>query len=229
MKKIAVVAALLVLFSCSDKNLNQPDPVDFFFDFAEGTDGWSGDFADYPVGEESNYELVFEYDTLPEPLDRSQMAIKQSGNNRSEDLFMFAKRKVSGLEPNTVYYITFTVEFATDVPNGLEGVGGSPGESVCVKVGATTAEPKKEKDSENFYRMNIDKGQQTEGGENMVAVSDFANGTDSETYTLKTVSNGSPFGAATDEDGNLWLIVGIDSGFGATTTVYYNSIKAECF
>jgi len=229
MKKIAAVAVLLVLFACSDKNLDQPDPVEFYFDFAEGTDGWTGDFADYPVGEEEFYELVFEHDTLPEPLDQNQMALKLSGNNHSDDLFMFIKRKVGGLEPNKVYFVTFTIEFATNVPDNTMGTGGSPGESVYIKVGAATTEPRKVKDDQNFYRMNIDKSNQAQNGKDMVVVGDFSNDTKQSVYALKTVTNQTPFGASTDENGNLWLIIGTDSGFEATTTIYYNSIKAECF
>lgn len=229
MKKITAIAILLALFACSDKNLDQPDQVEFYFDFADGTEGWTGDFADYPVGEEEFYELVFEHDTLPEPLDQNQMALKQSGNNHSDDLFMFVKRKVSGLEPGKVYFITFTVEFATNVPDGTLGAGGSPGESVYVKVGATTVEPKKVKDDQNFYRMNIDNNNQSGNGDDMVVAGDFSNDTDQAVYALKTVTNDSPFGAATDENGNLWFIIGTDSGFEATMTIYYNTIKVECF
>lgn len=223
------MAILLALFACSDKNLKQPDPVEFYFDFADGTEGWTGDFADYPVGEEEFYEQVFEHDTLPKPLDQNQMAIKQSGNNHSDDLFMFMKRRVNGLEPNTVYYITFTVEFASNVPDEAMGAGGSPGESVYVKAGASVAEPGKVVDDENFYRMNIDKNNQAQNGEDMVVIGDFSNDTNQAVYTLKTVANESPFGAETDENGNLWLIIGTDSGFEATTTIYYNTIKVECF
>jgi hypothetical protein len=157
------------------------------------------------------------------------MAIKQSGNNHSDDLFMFMKRRVNGLEPNTVYYITFTVEFATNVPDETMGAGGSPGESVYVKAGASVTEPKKVVDDENFYLMNIDKNNQAQNGEDMVVIGDFSNDTDQAVYTLKTVANESPFGAATDENGDLWLIIGTDSGFEATTTIYYNTIKVECF
>lgn len=229
MKKLATIAALFVLFACSDKNFEKTEPVDFFFDFAQGTDGWTGDFADYPIGEESFYELVFEHDTLPEPLDANQFSLKLSGNNHSDDLFMFIKRKVSGLDPNKVYYINFIVEFASNVADNMVGVGGSPGDSVYIKVGATTTEPKKVKDSDNYYRMNIDKSNQSQSGEDMVVIGDFSNDTDQNVYTLKTVGNESHFGVETDENGNLWLIIGTDSGFEATTIIYYNSIKVECF
>lgn len=229
MKKIAAVAFLMALFACSDKNLDQPDPVEFYFDFAQGTDGWTGDFADYPVGLETFYELVFEHDTLPEPLDQGQMALKQSGNNHSDDLFMFIKRKFTGLEPGKVYYITFTIEFATNVADNMMGVGSSPGESVYLKAGAAAIEPKKAKDDQNFYRMNIDKNNQSQSGEDMVVIGDFSNDTDQTVYTLKTVTNESPFGVSTDETGSFWIIIGTDSGFEATTTIYYNSVLLEFF
>lgn len=229
MKKITLIAVLFALFACSDKNLDQPDPVEFYFDFAEGTEEWTADFADYPVAQESFYELLFEHDTLPEPLDQSQFALKLSGNNHSDDLFMFIKRKVAGLEPGKVYFITFTIEFATNVSDGTFGVGSSPGESVYIKAGATTTEPKKVKDDQNMYRMNIDKDNQAQSGEDMVVIGDFSNDTDQAVYTLKTVTNETPFGATTDENGNLWIIIGTDSGFEATTTIYYNSVKAELF
>jgi hypothetical protein len=34
-----------------------------------------------------------------------------------------------------------------------------------------------------------------------------------------------PFQATSDKDGNIWVIVGSDSGFEGKTAVYYNSIS----
>jgi len=42
---------------------------------------------------------------------------------------------------------------------------------------------------------------------------------------LKTVTISAPFTATTTESDELWLIVGADSGFEATTTIYYNRIE----
>jgi hypothetical protein len=229
MKKLVLITLLSGLFSCKNKNLDQPPLVEFLWEFAAETQGWIGGFADYPVGGEEFYELVFEHDTLPEPLDQNQFALKLSGNNHSDDLFMFAKKRVTGLEPNTVYYITFTIEFASDVPDGSIGAGGSPGESVYIKAGAASDEPHTVIDNDNHYRMNIDKGNQSQGGEDMDVVGDFSNDTDQAVYTLKTVTNEKPFRATSDGNGSLWIIVGTDSGFEATTTIYYNKIKAEFY
>jgi hypothetical protein len=220
---------LFFLYSCQDNIREHPEEVVMTWNFATGKEGWEGDFADYPVGEEAFYELVFKHDTLPAPLDRSQYALKVSGNNHSDDLFMFVKRKVTGLEPNMVYYVTFTVEFASDVPKGMMGVGGSPGESVYVTAGAVLNEPLKVAGPDNYYGMNIKKSDQSRNGEDMVVIGNFANGTDKSEYTLKTVSNEKPFHVTTSPNGELWIIVGTDSGFEATTTIYYNSIKVKFF
>jgi hypothetical protein len=140
---------------------------------------------------------------------------------------MFTKKKVSGLKPNSVYDVIFTIEFASNVPDGMVGVGGSPGESVWIKAGAVAEEPLPEEDDMEYYRMNIDKGGQSQGGTDMVVLGDFSNDTDREEYTLKTVSNDQPVRVSSDSEGEVWLIVGTDSGFEATTTIYYNNIEAS--
>jgi hypothetical protein len=230
MRKIIIIGGvLLILFSCKNNDRGDVNPVELQWDFEEDAEGWTGDFADYPVGEEESFELQFSYDTLPEPLDQTEGALKLSGSNLSDDLFMFLKKEVTGLQPNTSYNITFNVEFASDVPDGLAGIGGSPGESVYIKAGATRTEPEKIVDNDDYYRMNIDKSNQSSGGDDMLVIGDFSNDTDEDIYVLKTVSNGLPFNISTDSTGILWIIVGTDSGFEGKTTIYYNSIHAEMY
>ncbi|WP_159519421.1 hypothetical protein [Sunxiuqinia indica] len=216
---------LIALTSCSDDEDDGIGQVELSYSFNAGAEGWVGGFADYPVGEEEAYELTFDEAMLPAPLDETEGAIKLSGTNMSDDLFMYMKTGVSDLEPNTTYYVSFTVEFASNVPDDQVGVGGSPGESVYIKAGATTTEPLPEEDNMGYYRMNIDKGNQSQGGMDMLVLGDFSNDTDQEVYTLKTVSNSEPFTVTSDADGNVWLIVGTDSGFEATTTIYYNELR----
>jgi hypothetical protein len=52
-----------------------------------------------------------------------------------------------------------------------------------------------------------------------VVVGDFSNDTVESVYTLKTVENDLPFESTTNETGELWLLVGTDSGFEGTTTI----------
>ncbi len=223
--RLLLLVGFLFFLACDSNDDPEQETLVFDFNFTSDRELWEAEFADYPLGEEEFYELNFEYTNLPEPLDETKGALKISGNNHSDDLFMFVKRKITGLVPNRSYTIFFNIEFASNVADGQFGVGGSPGESVYIKAGATSQEPLKVLDNDEFYRMNIDKGNQSQGGEDMIVLGDFSNDTDDNIYTLKTLSNSSAFRAMSNMNGELWLIVGVDSGFESTTTMYINRIE----
>lgn len=192
------------------------------FDFSESDYGWSGDFADYPVTDSIDYGLYFGYDFLPANLGGTK-GLKISGTNYSDDLFMFVKKKIGGLEPYTPYELAFQIKFATNAPKEQFGVGGSPGESVYLKAGAAPTEPSKVAIN-GYYRMNIDKGNQLSGGEHMTLVGNVASPSPNDGYNVVERNNGASFTVTTNANGELWLIVGTDSGFEGTTTLYYTSI-----
>lgn len=231
LKRLGVILLItLIGVACSDdeKEENFETNVSFQFSFDENEEGWSHGFADYPEGEEEFYELSFEHTSLPEPLDETQGALKQSGNNHSDDLFMFVKKKISGLAPNEDYKVAFEIEIASNAANNSFGVGGSPGTSVYIKAGISSEEPVGVKQDDGYLRMNIDKNNQANSGEDMKLLGDFANGTDSNTYALKMLTyNSDELQARTNEEGELWLVVGTDSGFESTTTIFYNTIQAD--
>lgn len=213
------------LLGCNADDDDIVNGFNFEYNFNDDTEGWIGDFADYPVGEDDFYELEYIYSPLPEPLDQNDGSLKLSGNNHSDDLFMFVKRKISGLGRNTSYNINFEIEFASNIPDETVGIGGSPGESVYIKAGATSTEPVTIVGNDGSYTLNIEKGNQSQGGNDMIVIGDFSNDTDKDLYHLKTVSNTGEFTATTNENGELWIIVGTDSGFEGTTTIYYNKIS----
>lgn len=172
--------------------------------------------------------LAYSYSSLPSPLNSNKGSLRLSGNNHSDDLFMFVKKKIAGLKPNTTYKIAVEVEFATNAADGAFGVGGSPGESVYIKAGASTIEPMKVLDTtNNFYEMNIDKGFQSEDGTNMKVIGNFANGTQLNVYKLKILKTAIPINVISNSNGEIWIIVGTDSAFEATTTIYYNRISVS--
>ncbi len=192
------------------------------FDFSESDYGWSGDFADYPVGDSIKYGLYFGYDPLPPNLG-STKALKISGTNYSDDLFMFVKKKIGNLKPSTAYEVAFQVKFATNATKDQVGIGGSPGESVYLKAGATPEEPVKVPVN-GYYQMNIDKGNQLSGGQQMALIGNVASQTPGYEYSVVERNNGTSITATTNANGELWLVVGTDSGFEGTTTLYYTSI-----
>jgi hypothetical protein len=229
--KLSLIFVLLAMFACDLSG----DESGFFvfsesFDFTQGQHDWQVDFTDFPSGpgDSSYYELKYAYTNLPDNLGQNKKSVMLSGNNRSDDLFMFMKKKISDLTPNTDYAIVFEVILASNAPKGAAGIGGAPGESVYLKAGASALEPKKVID-DAYYVLNVDKGTQASSGENTVVLGNIAVGHDTEDYALITRNNGSvynsPFVAKSNSKGELWLIVGTDSGFEGITTVYYASVN----
>ncbi len=77
-----------------------------------------------------------------------------------------------------------------------------------------------------FYGINIDKGNQSTGGKDALVLGNIGAGNDVNEYTLITRSNAeNPLTAQTNAQGDLWLIVGTDSGYEGLTQLYYNRIS----
>jgi len=202
------------------------EPVEFNFSFETDADGWVVDFADLPEDyDQSIYELDGGHRALPDGLDGAGMYVQ--GHNRSDDLFMYLKRRVDGLTPAASYTVSATNDLATGAAVGLVGIGGAPGESVFVKAGAFTAEPEAAPDSTGHLRMNIDKGNQSRGGPQMGVLGNVGHpdivGDEFRLKTLDTMD--SPVVVQADDSGSAWLIVGTDSGFEGLTRLYYDRIS----
>lgn len=222
---IAGIAGMLFASGC---NLDgeEVSVFSYAFDFSLQDEGWDGDFSDYPEGDSILYELEFKHDNLPVNLSQTRKGLKLSGFNQSDDLFMFIRRKITGLSPNTTYRVLFNVRFASNAPTGDFGIGGAPGESVVVKVGASTVKPEKQL-TDGYYQMNIDKGNQSQSGEDMFVIGNVGVAPTTSQYTEVYRSNTSanPFGVTSNAQGELWVIIGTDSGFEGTTTLYYTSVN----
>lgn len=223
---------LLFFYGCGDGDdkvdSGVPD-AEFNYTFDSDEEGWTVDFADLPVDyDQPLYELDYGHNPLPDGLEGSGIYIQ--GHNRSDDLFMFLKRQVEGLIPRATYAVSVSIDLATNVPVNSFGIGGSPGSSVYVKAGASTIEPDT-LESRGYFRMNIDKGNQSTSGKSMVVLGDLAHPEVDEVdpkYLIKTVDNaGSPLSVEADDEGQVWLVVGTDSGFEGLTALYYTHISYE--
>lgn len=206
--------------------LTRDDHLLYSVDFNAGLDGWSGGFSDYPVGSQVDYFLEWGWRLLPAPF--SGHGFHLAGTNRSDDLFMFMKRRVTGLLPDTEYLFAVEVTFATNAPQGCVGTGGAPGESVYLKAGITAAEPFPIRDNDSWI-MNIDKGNQGNGGKNALVIGNIANTSRlcaDTPYQMKTVAGVPvPSPVKTSSDGSLWLMIGTDSGFESMTSLYYTAVR----
>jgi hypothetical protein len=214
---------------------NTPNTSQYIFDFSKNNQDWQGEFSDYDSGQESFFELAWGWSSLPKEIVTADgktlsKGIFLSGNNHSDDLFMFIRRRLSGLQPNANYDVIFTVTIENSVPPALIGVGGSPGESIYFKVGGSKIKPDK-KEREGFYHLNVDKGDQGNGGKNAIIIGDLANPLvepSNPQFEPKILTNGNePLRIKTDKEGNAWIFVGTDSAFEGLTLYYIAEISIQ--
>ena len=220
---ITVTLLISALFGGSSGHASEPaDAPTFAFDFNRGAQGFVAGFADYPPGDAEIYELTSDHRTLPSPLE-SRSGLFLSGVNRSDDLFMFFKGPISGLEGGALHTVTVSVEFATNTPSGCFGAGGSPGESVWIKAGVTAVEPLPVRDG-SYLRMNIDVGRQSGSGAQAVVLGNIANSRSCEQplqWEFKSLQGSMPSPISIPADGRVWLLFGTDSGFESRTEIYF--------
>jgi len=232
MKKVLEAGIAITLLSAlaacggGSKGDDRPQQASMLVDFnRDGITGWTGSSSDY-TPETAPTNVTFEQRGLPAPLSGNGYFI--GGTNRSDDLFLFVKKQVFGLQKNTTYNLDFSLKFASNTPSGCQGVGGAPGESVWVYAGAAAAEPKAVTVN-NDIRMNIDRGNQAQGGKEAQVIGNIANGLacGSTAYVSKTVKNDKPQKVTADANGAVWIMLGIDSGFEAYSSVTLQSVQID--
>ncbi len=230
----AVVAAGLIIYAIV---ATISSSIRLEFDFRQGAQGWEAGFAEYSPEMEEDMMLVAELRPLPPELNSEGTGFYLEGMNRSDDLFMFLKRRLGteeGIAPDQQYRVKFTIVFASNAPSGAVGIGGPPGESVFLKAGASAAEPLAYLDpNENSYVVHVDKGRGNSGnGSAASVVSHIANGLSADEidwqnppYVSLTRQHTHEYTVTASPDGELWLLVGTDSGFEGLTGIYYQRIS----
>lgn len=222
-KLISLVFILLFVSIACEKNENLSRSFDFTF--KNDNEGWQSFFSDYPQGSEALYELTFEYTSLPAPLDTSVPAIMISGINHSDDLLSLIYRKFDGLQPNKKYAVTFEVTLASNVPDNSIGIGGAP--DLAFGVGGISYETSNSVDLDGWHRPNFtSRLQSRESNDTLVMTGTIGAGEDVIEYTLIHRNNkNNPVMVTANNKGELWLMMGTDSGFEGTTTLYYSLIR----
>lgn len=224
------------------------------WDFRDGAQGWKADFADYSLANTQIFDgqgnvtstdalrLRSGVEPLPSELGIDGTGYYISGSNGSDNLFMFLSKGLTaanGLVPGMRYDLSFRVQFASNTPAGLSGIGGPPAEATFLKAGGAPRAPVVTVDSNNFYTADIEKNNQAFGGPEASVIGNIANGGPAElgvSYRIvsreavhpnrpPTRYNTDGDYIPTDENGNLWLTVGTDSGFEGVTSLYYTAIS----
>lgn len=196
----------------------------FEYNFESGNQGWIAGFSDYPSDYEdlSIYELSSGVVSLPES--PSTHGFYLAGHNRSDDLFMFIKTRIIGLQGSSRYTANIETSLLSSAGDQCFGIGGSPGSSVYIKFGFGEIEPQQAE-----YYLNLDKGNQLSGGANANTIGDVTiadKPCESETFSAKTLTTTSEteLNLTTNADGSIWLFLGSDSGYEGYTKLYYDKI-----
>ena len=225
----------LLLNGCSTDSMaeleNSDAGFDYVFKFSETENNyWSAGFSDYPAGQEEMFRLRHASRPLPEETGQVKSSLMLSGHNYSDDLFMYLYRKIENLRPNTTYSISFNVELASNAPRHSLGIGGSPGASVYLKAGAFSYAPERKREmmgDHAYWQVNFDKGNQAQGGKDVAVLGHVGTDQNNFTYTLIERNSSEPLAATTNKEGELWILIGTESGFEGETTLYFTHVRLE--
>lgn len=231
--------AALVLTACSDSNTSdktqEPTYItQFSADLSQPSDDWLSGFADYPVGRETEWELTATANQEFKLIDNSTAnGFYLHSSNRSDDTQMYITKRIDNLKPNTHYDVVFDIKIATNINDQCIGIGGAP-HSVTVKAGLSQDEPKTTVDNQQHHRLNLDFGQQMQGGLDGISLGNIAApelpacDPGSELYTYKRLTNSTQkFEVSSKADGSLWLTLLTDSGFEGVTSIYFTSATVQ--
>ena len=225
-----LLVAGLSLTACQSSTAPGRLPVEVVVDFSNAGEGWVAGFADYHAGDDAFMELDSGHRPIPAPVGPGRSGHFLSGNNHTDDLFMFIKGRVTGLAAGRQYRVSLAVEIATDVPADCGGVGGSPGQSVYLKAGASEVEPRAVPDESGFLQMNVDKGVQANPGTAALVLGTIEGtlpcASGQRVWEIKGFDRMGAISARADASGALWLFTGTDSGFEATTSIYVTRVAA---
>jgi hypothetical protein len=214
----------LIAMSCATQDEDAISIKTNTFDFNEGENGWKHGFSQYrTVGDSAEAELKYAYADKPPSLPEGK-GLMLSGKSSTPELFMFIKKQLTDLRPETDYTITVNVEVASSAASQTNNLAAP---SVFLKVGAVSYEPLTIKTADKVI-INVDKGEEDQDGSEMLNIGNII-GSNSIDYnlTLKSSSskNPTPILARTDSNGSLWIIVGTESNFNGTTTVFYSKVN----
>ena len=215
-----IAISLLLLNGC---DIEYRTPSEHYYDFHQGTQQWQAGFSDYPSDNADIYQLDSGLRDLPAGF--AGKGFYLAGMNRSDDLFMYIKKQISGLQPSTRYQLSVAVKFLTDAGANCVGIGGAPGEAVYVKFGYAEQQPQQE----NYY-LNIDKGNQSQDGSNARVIGNIAAtalSCDGQRFASKTLTGAgnTPLQLTSSPDGTIWVFIGTDSGFEGLTRLYYQQLE----
>lgn len=179
--------------------------------FASGYDGWTADFADYAATDSSKRILRHGIGEIPS-ISPAMTALRMLGaatdtrsSDSTGDLFPFIRKRFTGLSPNAEYLVVIKAELAT-------AYGQFSRDTIWIKVGVTTLEPRKTASAGGMYRMNIAKGLPRRPGADMDTLGRIGYSGGGHAFPESRVLGNAhrPLRVRADGSGAAWICFGAD-------------------
>lgn len=222
--RIWLVVLVAAVFACNSEERNSVDPVyTINTQFETGTEKWTGDYALYNIKDTADIAYVMEQDTMPASIDSTRYGIRMEATNKGDSIFLFMKRKITGLNPDKTYHVYYDIDLGTNYPD----LTNATGKNISLKAGASASEPVKTL-TNGYYSLSIKKGLWNVDGSEMVILGDVTNGIAKTTYQLvNRNSSGKTIAVQPDSDGTIWLCVGEDIHTTGKIVLYYDKINVS--
>ena len=226
MRKASLMVALGLAAPASGCSHSTGPEGPLRYDFpliAEMLTSWSSGSSDYPAELEPAMEVVIDKRALPI---ESGSAFYHAGTNLSDDLWIWFARRMDALEPGRTYRIGFQIDVVTSYHADCIGTG----ELVLIKAGASERQPARVLAGDGSWRMNVDKGEQFEAGEDAVILGDIRNdlpGCPAEPMFGRG-SSGPGDGTVevvADANGGFWIFFGTESAFETRHEIYFSRVE----
>jgi hypothetical protein len=213
----------LSVFLCYCSGGKDPLPIRFIEStFESGLEEWSGDFAYVKPGSNASVKFSVVQAPLPETLKSELHGLKLEGTNSGDSIFLFIKKKVTGLDPAKTYKVAYQIDLATHFPDTLAGAG----RIIYLKAGASGTEPKSIA-GPDISTVSIQNGALAKSGPQMRLLGNVANRLDSTYYRPIIRKNANVAVPVTpDVNGDIWLCVGINTTFKGNMALFFDRIYA---
>lgn len=220
----AFLALLLLAGGCLSTEAPSGVPIDFEFTVAGAADGWILDAADFPVDRAAEVNAVGDQRALPAEISTTFLGLYQSATNVSGDLFVFHKRFFTA--PPGTYKVWGLVQWVSNAQG--ECITG-PGPEVIMKGGASPIEPLAIPDAQGIYRMNINKGTLSTGGD-FIQFPDIRNGLAGCAVpgvwgARSTALFSQNVDLTVGDSGGFWMFLGTQSSFDGRHELFFTHFR----
>jgi hypothetical protein len=227
---------ILILTGCLNNSDELSNPLLISTSvFTEDAEGWEAQFSEYEPGLENSLKLSFTHDKFMATESIGEVtAVVQSGYAANSDLFMYIKRQISGFKPNTSYSVVFTLELFAQLNEDFSGDLSDNNNGSFLKAAVYTEEPDTltvddiVNPGKKIVITNFNKGDDRTTGPNMALIGKLEHtSVDESPLLLIGTSEGDDLLGTTDNDGKMWMMIGVDTNQPIYQSIFYSFIGIQ--